>query len=188
MKGRVTTLVCDTRIADIFHKACELHFFLLCGITVMHRCCGVYDLCSLHVAAALPNLLFILCACQGLCAHVLLPSVCGDGGATRVRDRSERDAWANPPRAPRCCLLSPTLCWVDGIHPPSLWRSSCIWCATNTVPSHCVGESLVVASIHDCAYCLSFSLFIPLSFVGQYSALTQSNQENKEKQCLQSKT
>ncbi|PWV03616.1 putative retrotransposon hot spot protein (RHS) [Trypanosoma cruzi] len=47
--------------ADIFNKACKLHSFLLCGITVMHRCCGVYDLCSLHVAVAAPNLLFILC-------------------------------------------------------------------------------------------------------------------------------
>ncbi|PWU89179.1 putative retrotransposon hot spot protein (RHS) [Trypanosoma cruzi] len=161
MKGRVTTLVCDTRIADIFHKACELHFFLLCGITVMHRCCGVYDLCSLHVAAALPNsppTCFCVFVSVAMCPCPLAECVRDDGGATRVWDRSERNAWANPPCPPRCCcLLSPTLCWVDGIHSPSLWRSSCIWCATNTVPSHCVGESLVVASIHDCAYCLSFS-------------------------------
>ncbi|RNC44509.1 retrotransposon hot spot (RHS) protein [Trypanosoma cruzi] len=44
-------------------------FSVVCGITVMHRCCGVYDLCF----------------CQGLCAHGLLSSVCGVGGATRVR-------------------------------------------------------------------------------------------------------
>ncbi|PWU89637.1 putative retrotransposon hot spot protein (RHS) [Trypanosoma cruzi] len=134
-------------------------FSVVWGITVMHRCCGVYDLCSLHVAASAPNSPpTFVCLCQGLCAHVLLPSVCGDGGATRVRDRGERYAWTNPPCAPRCCCwLSPTLCWVGGIHSPSLRWSSCMWCASNTVPSHCVGESLVVASIHDCAYCLSFS-------------------------------
>ncbi|PWV05119.1 putative retrotransposon hot spot protein (RHS) [Trypanosoma cruzi] len=118
MKGSVTALFFDTRIADIFHKACKLHSFI-CGITVMHRCCGVYDLCF----------------CQGLCAPVLLQSVCGVGGATRVRDRSERDAWANPPCTPRCyyCLLSPTLCWVVGTRAPSLRRSSCMWCALHTV-------------------------------------------------------
>ncbi|RNC40538.1 retrotransposon hot spot (RHS) protein [Trypanosoma cruzi] len=140
----------------------------------MHRLCGVYDLCSLRVAAALPNLLFILCACQGLCAHVLLPSVCGDGGVTRVRDRGERDAWTNPPCTPLCCcLLSPTLCWVDDIHSPSLWWSSCMWCASNTVPSHCVGESLVVAVSHACAYCIPF-YHSPFLF-GGYLDLTQSN-------------
>ncbi|RNC42540.1 retrotransposon hot spot (RHS) protein [Trypanosoma cruzi] len=134
-------------------------FSVVCGITVMHRCCGVYDLCSLHVAASAPNSPpTFVCLCQGLCAHVLLQSVCGDGGATRVRDRGERYAWRSPLCAPRCCCwLSPTLCWVGGIHSPSLWWSSCMWCASNTVPSHRVGESLVVASIHDCAYCLSFS-------------------------------
>ncbi|RNC36282.1 retrotransposon hot spot (RHS) protein [Trypanosoma cruzi] len=31
MKGGVTALFCDTRIADIFHKARKLHSFLLCG-------------------------------------------------------------------------------------------------------------------------------------------------------------
>ncbi|RNC34358.1 retrotransposon hot spot (RHS) protein [Trypanosoma cruzi] len=142
----------------------------------MHRCCGVYDLCSLHVAAALPNSPpTFVCLCQGLCAHVLLESVCGDGGATRVRDCGERNAWANPPCAPRCCcLLSPTLCWVVGIHVPSLWWSSCMWCASNTVLSHCVGESLVVASIHDCAYCLSFP-HSPFLFGGYCLDLTQTN-------------
>ncbi|RNC47566.1 retrotransposon hot spot (RHS) protein [Trypanosoma cruzi] len=136
-------------------------FSVLWGITVMHRCCGVYDLCF----------------CQGLCAHVLLQSVCGVGGATRVRDRGERYAWTNPPCAPRCyycCLLSPTLCWVDDIHSPSLRWSSCIWLLSNTVPSHCVGESLAVASIHNCAYCLSFS-HSPFLFGGYCLDLTQTN-------------
>ncbi|RNC47952.1 exo-alpha-sialidase, partial [Trypanosoma cruzi] len=88
------------------------------------------------------------------CAHFILKSACGDGGATGVRGRGERYAWANPPCAPRCfyCLRFKTLCWVDEIHPPSLWYSSCMWCASHAVPSHCVGESLVVASSHDCAY------------------------------------
>ncbi|PWV07397.1 putative retrotransposon hot spot protein (RHS) [Trypanosoma cruzi] len=66
-------------------------------------------------------------------AFPLAECVCCDGGATRVRDRGERNAWANPPRPPRCCWLSPTLCWVDGIHGPSLWWSSCMWCASHIV-------------------------------------------------------
>ncbi|RNF07428.1 hypothetical protein TcG_10355 [Trypanosoma cruzi] len=94
----------------------------------MHRCCGVYDLCSLHVAVAAANSPSIFaCLCPWRCAHFLLQSVCGGGGATRVRNRGERNACANPPCAPRCyCWLPPTLCWVDDIHLPSLWWSSCI--------------------------------------------------------------
>ncbi|RNC36697.1 hypothetical protein TcCL_Unassigned00312 [Trypanosoma cruzi] len=102
----------------------------------MHRCCGVYDLESLRVAVAAPNTPpNFVCLCQGSCAHVLLQSVCGDGGATRVRDCGERDAWTNPPRSPHCCycLRFKTLCWVDGTHLPSLWWSLCMWCAFQTV-------------------------------------------------------
>ncbi|RNC54091.1 retrotransposon hot spot (RHS) protein [Trypanosoma cruzi] len=110
-------------------------FSVVCGIAMMHRCCGVYDLCSLHVAASAANSpRNFVCLCQWLCAHVFLPSVCGDGCATRVRDRGERDAWANPLCAPLCCCwFSPTLCWVDGTHSPSLRWPSCIWCASHTV-------------------------------------------------------
>ncbi|RNC45864.1 retrotransposon hot spot (RHS) protein [Trypanosoma cruzi] len=120
-------------------------FSVVWGITVMHRCCGVYDLSSLHVAVAAPNSPPTFVCVSGL--------MC-----TGVRDRGERYAWRSPPCAPRCCYCwhPPTLCWVDDIH-ISLWWSSCIWCAPNTVPSHCVGESLVVASSHDSAYCISFS-------------------------------
>ncbi|PWU89233.1 putative retrotransposon hot spot protein (RHS) [Trypanosoma cruzi] len=101
-------------------------FSVVWGITVMHRCCGVYDLWFLRVAIAAPNSLptcVCVCMCQGLCPHVLLSSVCG-GGATGVRDRGERDAWANPPCAPRCCycLLSPTLFgWMS----PTCRRCGC---------------------------------------------------------------
>ncbi|RNC52155.1 retrotransposon hot spot (RHS) protein [Trypanosoma cruzi] len=111
-------------------------FFVVWGITVMHRCRGVYDLGFLRVAACAPNTppTFVF-FCQVLFAHFLLQSVCGDGGATGVRDRSERDAWANPPCAPRCCycLLSPTLFWVDGTHLPSLRWYLCMWFLSNTV-------------------------------------------------------
>ncbi|RNC46994.1 retrotransposon hot spot (RHS) protein [Trypanosoma cruzi] len=110
-----TLLPCTPQIFSIKHVIAL--FSVVWGITVMHRCCGVYDLWFLRVAIAAPNLLFIFCACQWRCAPVLLPSLCGDGGATRVWDRGERYAWRNPPCAPRCCCwLSPTLCWVDGIH------------------------------------------------------------------------
>ncbi|RNC36171.1 retrotransposon hot spot (RHS) protein [Trypanosoma cruzi] len=160
-------------------------FSVVWGITMMHRCCGVYDLGFLRVAVAAANLLFIFCACQWRCAPVLLPSLCGDGGATRVWDRGERYAWRNPPCAPRCCcLLSPTLCWVDGTQLPSLWWSSCMWCASNTVPSHCVDDSLVVALIRDCACCISF-FHSPFLFGGHCLDLTQSNQEDEEKRCLE---
>ncbi|PWU99937.1 putative retrotransposon hot spot protein (RHS) [Trypanosoma cruzi] len=48
--------------------------------------------------------------------------------------RGERYAWTNSPCAPRCyyCLPSPTRCWVDDIHSPSLRWSSCIWLLSNT--------------------------------------------------------
>ncbi|PWV03438.1 putative retrotransposon hot spot protein (RHS) [Trypanosoma cruzi] len=128
---------CAVRIAGIFHKACNLLFCVfLCGETaMMHRCCGVYDLESLRVAAALPNSL-PTCVCQGRYARTSFCQVCAVTAVPHGRgDRSERDAWANPPRSPRCCyrLLSPKLCWVYGIHLPSLRWSSCIWCASHTV-------------------------------------------------------
>ncbi|PWU83546.1 putative retrotransposon hot spot protein (RHS,) [Trypanosoma cruzi] len=116
-----------------------------------------------------------------MCPHFLLSSVCGDGGATRVWDRGERYAWTNPSCTPFffCYLLSPTLCWVYGTHFPSLWWSSCMWCASHTVWM-VFFLWLPVISVHK-------FLLIPLTFVGQYSALTQSNQENKGKQCLEIK-
>ncbi|RNC61199.1 hypothetical protein TcCL_ESM00964 [Trypanosoma cruzi] len=90
----------------------------------------VYDLESLRVAVAAPNsppTFLCLCVSGAICPHVLLQSVCGDGGATGVRDRGERYAWTNPPCAPRyCCLFSSTLCWVDGTHSPSLRWYLCI--------------------------------------------------------------
>ncbi|RNF01788.1 hypothetical protein TcG_11635 [Trypanosoma cruzi] len=119
-------------------------FSVVWGITVMHRCCGVYDLWS----CVWPLAQRIL----AVCAVTAVPQGCGD--------RGERNPWTNPPCAPRCCCFSPTLFWVDDIHSPSLRRSSCMYCASNTVPSHCVGESLVVASIHDCAYCRSCSSLV----------------------------
>ncbi|PWU99564.1 putative retrotransposon hot spot protein (RHS) [Trypanosoma cruzi] len=94
-----------------------------------------------------------LCVSAALCEHVLFWSVCGDGGATRVCDRSERNAWANPPRPPRCCCRpSPTLCWVDGARFSSLRWSPCMWCA-----SRCVDDSIFVAASHIRAYLISFS-------------------------------
>ncbi|RNE95984.1 hypothetical protein TcG_13176 [Trypanosoma cruzi] len=95
-------------------------FSVVWGVAVMHRCCSVYDFGFLRVAVAAPN------SCR-VCAVTAVPHGCGD--------RGEQYAWTNPPRAPRCCycLLSPTLCWVNVTHLPSLWWSSCMWCASNTV-------------------------------------------------------
>ncbi|RNC40323.1 retrotransposon hot spot (RHS) protein [Trypanosoma cruzi] len=76
-------------------------FSVVWGITVMHRFCGVYDLCF----------------CHGLCAHVLLQSVCGDGGATRVRDRGERYAWTEPSVRTTLLLLALTNTVLGGWHP-----------------------------------------------------------------------
>ncbi|ESS55986.1 hypothetical protein TCDM_12509 [Trypanosoma cruzi Dm28c] len=154
IEGNVMVLFLPRELRGFFIKHVIALLSVVLELTMMRRCCGVYDLGCLRVAVAAPNSPpNFVCLCQGLCAHVLLQSVCGDGGATGVRDRGERNAWANPPCAPRCyyCWLSPTLCWVDGTHLPSLWCSSCMYCASNTVPSHCVDDSLAVAARHVCA-------------------------------------
>ncbi|PWU91807.1 putative retrotransposon hot spot protein (RHS,) [Trypanosoma cruzi] len=121
-----------------------------------------------------------------ICPHVLLQCVCGDGGATGVRDRSERYTWTNPPCTPRCCYCwhPPTMRWVDDTHLPSLRWSSCMWFLSNTVWMSLLFWLRVIS--------VNIFFFIPLSlilfsFVGQYSALTQSNQEKKGKQCLEIK-
>ncbi|PWU85565.1 putative retrotransposon hot spot protein (RHS,) [Trypanosoma cruzi] len=129
-----TFLPCTPQIFSIKHVIAL--FSVVWGITVMHRCCGTYDLWSLRVVVAAPNSASHLCVCVRVyvptsscrvCAVTAVPHGCGD--------RGEQYAWTNPPRAPRCCycLLSPTLCWVNVTHLPSLWWSSCMWCASNTV-------------------------------------------------------
>ncbi|PWV19774.1 putative retrotransposon hot spot protein (RHS) [Trypanosoma cruzi] len=156
-----TLLPCTPQIFSIKHASCTL----FCSVGDYHDASllvefTIWGSCMWLLLHRIHFPLVSVGLCPWRCAHALLQSVCGVGGATRVRNRGERYAWTNPPCAPRCCCwLSPTLCWVDGIH-ISLWWSPCIWFLSNTAPSHCVGESLVVASIHDCVCCLFF--LIPL--------------------------
>ncbi|PWU97886.1 putative retrotransposon hot spot (RHS) protein [Trypanosoma cruzi] len=138
--------------ADIFYKACELHSFFLCGITVMHRRCGVYDL-GFCVWPLLHRILFPLVSvfvCVRVYARTSFCQVCAVTAVPQgLRGRGERDAWTNPPRAPRCCycLRFKTLCWVNVTHLPSLW------CASHAVPSHRVDDSIAVAVSHACDPC-----------------------------------
>ncbi|PWU86953.1 putative retrotransposon hot spot protein (RHS,) [Trypanosoma cruzi] len=113
-----------------------------------------------------------------VCAVTAVPQGCGD--------RGERNAWTNPPCAPRCyyCLLSPKLCWVDDIHSPWLRWYLCIWLLPNTVWMVFLLWMTLLFWLPVIPLIIFF--LIPLLFVGQYSALTQSNYENKEKQCFQS--
>ncbi|PWV06831.1 putative retrotransposon hot spot protein (RHS) [Trypanosoma cruzi] len=85
-KGSVMVLLCCANCREFFikHIICFFCFSVVWGITMMHRCCGVYDLGFLRVAAAPISPPTFVCLLS-LCAHVLLSSVCGDGGATRVR-------------------------------------------------------------------------------------------------------
>ncbi|RNC33147.1 retrotransposon hot spot (RHS) protein [Trypanosoma cruzi] len=73
-------------------------FSVVWELTMMHRCCGVYDLGFSRVAVAALNLLFILCVCARgdvptsscrVCAVTAVPHGCGTV-ASGMRGRTLR--------------------------------------------------------------------------------------------------
>ncbi|PWU82864.1 putative retrotransposon hot spot protein (RHS) [Trypanosoma cruzi] len=153
MKGSVTALFCDTQLFSIKHANCT--FSVVCGTYHDASLLWSVDLGFLHVAVAAPNSLptcFCVCLLRTICtrASILVECVrcrrCHRGAelyrAGCVGEPSVRTTFCY-------LLLSPTLCWVDGTHSPSLWWSSCIWCA-----SHTVWISLAEAVSHACDLCL----------------------------------
>ncbi|RNC35572.1 hypothetical protein TcCL_Unassigned01540 [Trypanosoma cruzi] len=60
-----------------------------------------------------------------------------------------------------------------------------MWCASHTVPSHCVDDSIVLAARRYYAYFSHLSHFFHL-IGGQCSALTRANCGDKGKQCVES--
>ncbi|PWV20817.1 putative retrotransposon hot spot protein (RHS) [Trypanosoma cruzi] len=108
-----TLLPCTPQIFSIKHASCTL----FCSVGDYHDASllvefTIWGSCMWLLLHRIHFPLVSVGLCPWRCAHALLQSVCGVGGATRVRNRGERYAWTNPPCAPRCCCwLSPTLCW-----------------------------------------------------------------------------
>ncbi|RNF16568.1 retrotransposon hot spot (RHS) protein [Trypanosoma cruzi] len=155
-----TLLPCTPQIFSIKHASYTL--FFLWGITAMHRCCGVYGLCSLRVAVAAPNSFpTFVCVSGFMCPHVLLQSVCGDGGATRARGPWRAEC-VSEPSAPTTLLLlfalSNTV--LGGWHPLSVvvvvlvhvaFIEYCVDGFLVVGESLAVDDFLVLAASHFCA-------------------------------------
>ncbi|RNC35774.1 retrotransposon hot spot (RHS) protein [Trypanosoma cruzi] len=125
-------------------------FSVVWELTVMHRCCGVYDLGFSRVAVAALNLLFILCvsvsdyaptsSCR-VCAVTAVPHGCGTV-ASGMRERTLR--------AHHVVII---VCSHQ--HCAGWMAPNCRRCggprASSTVPSHRAYGTLVLAVSHFCA-------------------------------------
>ncbi|RNC52160.1 retrotransposon hot spot (RHS) protein [Trypanosoma cruzi] len=167
------------RHAVIFHKACKLHFFLLCvELTMMHRCCGVYDLGFLHVAVAAPNSLptcFCVCLLRTICTRASILVECVRCRRCHRGAELYRAGCVGEPSVRTTLLLSFALTntVLGGWHPLTvvvvvLVHLVCI--------AHRVDDSLAEAVSHACDLCLLLLFLFLIS--GQCLALTQSKYEN----------
>ncbi|RNF11786.1 hypothetical protein TcG_09051 [Trypanosoma cruzi] len=128
-----TLLPCTPQIFSISHASCTLF------------CC----VCGYHDAPLLRQriLLQILCFCQGLCAHVLLQSVCGDGGATRVRGPWRAVCVDEPSVRTKLLLLALTNTVLRGWHSLSVVVVVLVHVVCIT---HRVDVFLLVGASHFC--------------------------------------
>ncbi|PWU82817.1 putative retrotransposon hot spot (RHS) protein [Trypanosoma cruzi] len=177
----VPQLFCAVRIAGIFHKACNCPLFVVLELTVMHRCCGVYDFGFLRVVIAAPNT-------PPTFACVFVP------GTICPRPLAECVRWT-------ACHTGAGPWRAGCVDEPSVRTTLLLLALTNTVLSgwcslavvvvvlvhmvcaaHCVDDSLVVSASHFCDYFISYSFLVcrPLFSFNSIQIRKQGEQ------CLQS--
>ncbi|RNF01769.1 retrotransposon hot spot (RHS) protein [Trypanosoma cruzi] len=113
-------------------------------------------------------------ACGRGCTE-FLQSVCGDGGATRVRGPWRAVCVEEPSAPTTLLLLALTNTVLGGCHPLAVVAAVLVHVVCT---EYCVDGFLVVASIHDCAYCLSFS-HSPFLLGGYCLDLTQTKKARR---------
>ncbi|RNC58804.1 retrotransposon hot spot (RHS) protein [Trypanosoma cruzi] len=154
-------------------------FSVVCGITMMHRCCGVYDLCSLRVAASAPNSLptcFCACLLRTICTRASILVGCVRCRRCHTGAELYRAVCVGEPSVPTTLLLSFALTntVLGGWHPLAVVVMVLVHLVC--IPQR-VDDSLAEAVSHACDLCLLLLFLFLLG--GQCSALTQSNYENR---------
>ncbi|PWV11417.1 putative retrotransposon hot spot (RHS) protein [Trypanosoma cruzi] len=143
----------------------------------MHRCCGVYDLFSLHVAAALPNSLptcFCVCLLRTICTRASILVECVRCRRCHRGAELYRAECVGEPSVSTTLLLALTNTVLGGWHPLAVVAVVLVHLVCIT---HRVDDSLAEAVSHACDLCLLLLFLFLIS--GQCSALTQSKYENR---------